>query len=314
MKDEILGQANWDNFKNAIEKAKVSCENADVSVADHFAIQIRNRVHACPRLAVKSVKTHSPVTWMTASPFGQKRIMDGRMHTIDYLLQNSNLPGPRGNLELLYDFSRNADTEIVRKCLEYITTDTSNSPEEFVGMCGILGYAQINKDRNKAVLAFLRKYASHDSWRIREAVAMSIQEISVNNIGETLENIKPWIEGNFLEQRAVVAGLCEPKLLNNEINNINILKILEKITQNISHDNKLSDQEVSLRKALGYGWSVVIVSTPKNGKKYFEKLFHLSGKHVSWVIKENLKKNRLIKMDSEWVKKCGSRLASVNDL
>jgi hypothetical protein len=230
------------------------------------------------------------------------------MYTIDYLLQNSNLPGPRGNLELLYDFSRNADAEIVRKCLEYIKADTGNSPEEFVGMCGILGYAQINKAKNKAALAFLRNYASHTSWRIREAVAMGIQEISVDNIEKTLENIEPWIDGNFLEQRAVVAGLCEPKLLKNEANNITILKTLEKITCNINHDNKLSDQEVSLRKALGYGWSVVIVSTPENGKKYFEKLFQLHGKHVNWVVKENLKKNRLIKMDSEWVKKCSVRL------
>jgi hypothetical protein len=234
--------------------------------------------------------------------------MEGRMHTIEHLLKNSNLPGPRGNLELLYDFSRNADAEIICKCLEYVKTDTSNSPEEFVGMCGILGYAQINKTRNKTVLAFLRNYASHNSWRIREAVAMGIQEISVNNIEKTLENLESWINGNFLEQRAVVAGLCEPKLLKNEINNINILKILEKITLNVNHDNKLSDQEVSLRKALGYGWSVVIASTPESGKRYFEKLFHLSGKHVGWIIKENLKKNRLIKMDSEWVKKCSTRL------
>jgi hypothetical protein len=240
--------------------------------------------------------------------------MEGRMYAIDYLLQNSNLPGPRGNLELLYDFSRNAEAEIVHKCLEYIKADTSNSPEEFVGMCGILGYAQINKTRNKSILAFLRNYASHNSWRIRETVAMGIQEISVNNIEKTLENIEPWIEGNFLEQRAVVAGLCEPKLLKNEINNIAILKILERITRNINHDHKLSDQEISLRKALGYGWSVVIVSTPENGRKYFEKLFRLPGKNINWVIKENLKKNRLIKMDSEWVKKCGIRLTTAGAL
>jgi hypothetical protein len=233
------------------------------------------------------------------------------MYTIEYLLKNSNLPGPRGNLELLYDFSKTADAGIVRKCLEYIKTDTSNSPEEFVGMCGILGYAQINKAGNKAVLAFLRNYASHHSWRIREAVAMGIQEISVENIGETLENIGPWVDGNFLEQRAVVAGLCEPKLLKNESSNINILDILEKITRNLNHDNKLSDPEVSLRKALGYGWSVVIASTPKSGKSHFEKLFRLSGKHVNWIIRENLKKNRLIKMDPEWVEKCNNRLTTV---
>jgi len=34
---EILGYAKWDNFKNAIEKAKTACENAGVTVSDHFA-------------------------------------------------------------------------------------------------------------------------------------------------------------------------------------------------------------------------------------------------------------------------------------
>ena len=34
---EILGYTKWDNFKNAIEKAKIACDNAGVYVADHFA-------------------------------------------------------------------------------------------------------------------------------------------------------------------------------------------------------------------------------------------------------------------------------------
>lgn len=34
---EILGYSKWDNFKNAIEKAKTACENAGVPIADHFA-------------------------------------------------------------------------------------------------------------------------------------------------------------------------------------------------------------------------------------------------------------------------------------
>ncbi|MCX6139152.1 MAG: DNA damage-inducible protein D [Ignavibacteriales bacterium] len=34
---EILGYSKWDNFKNAIEKATVACENAGVFVSDHFA-------------------------------------------------------------------------------------------------------------------------------------------------------------------------------------------------------------------------------------------------------------------------------------
>jgi DNA-damage-inducible protein D len=34
---EILGYSKWDNFNKAIEKAKISCENAGLSVQDHFA-------------------------------------------------------------------------------------------------------------------------------------------------------------------------------------------------------------------------------------------------------------------------------------
>jgi len=33
----ILGYSKWENFKNAIEKAKQSCENAGIRVQDHFA-------------------------------------------------------------------------------------------------------------------------------------------------------------------------------------------------------------------------------------------------------------------------------------
>jgi DNA-damage-inducible protein D len=34
---EILGYSKWDNFKNAIEKAKTACKNAGFLVSDHFA-------------------------------------------------------------------------------------------------------------------------------------------------------------------------------------------------------------------------------------------------------------------------------------
>jgi len=34
---EILGYTKWDNFKNAVGKARLACENAGISVSDHFA-------------------------------------------------------------------------------------------------------------------------------------------------------------------------------------------------------------------------------------------------------------------------------------
>lgn len=34
---KLLGYAQWRNFENVIEKAKVSCETSEVSISDHFA-------------------------------------------------------------------------------------------------------------------------------------------------------------------------------------------------------------------------------------------------------------------------------------
>ena len=34
---EILGYSKWDNFKNALEKAKKACENSGLAISDHFA-------------------------------------------------------------------------------------------------------------------------------------------------------------------------------------------------------------------------------------------------------------------------------------
>ena len=32
----LLGYADWRNFLNAVEKAKISCKNASEAVTDHF--------------------------------------------------------------------------------------------------------------------------------------------------------------------------------------------------------------------------------------------------------------------------------------
>jgi len=230
------------------------------------------------------------------------------MDSIRYLLENSNLPGPRGNLKLLYEFSENADEIEIERCIEYIKPNLKNSPEEFVGMCGILSYSLKYQNDLKRVVSFLKKYASHNSWRIRESVAISIQEISIEKLKKTIIELQSFREGNEFEKRAVIAGLCEPKLLKNRELNIEILNILFEISQCLAHDHKLDEGGRSLRKALGYGWSVVISNIPEEGKQIFEKMFGLNGKHIKWIMKENLKKQRLIKLDPIWIDSCLQRL------
>jgi len=226
------------------------------------------------------------------------------MKTIENLLKNSGLPGPRANLELLHSFSKKATESEVNECFSFYRDDLHNSPEEFVVMCGIVGYCILNKDNIPKTLMTIRKYASHSSWRIRESVAIGIQEIAENNMCEIIDNLKKWMDGNDLEKRAIVAALCEPRLLKEKTIIIELLEILNIITMGFDKiDGKLSENQNSLRKTLGYGWSVAIISLPDEGKSAFEKIAECNNKHIKWIVKENLRKKRLTVMDKKWVEK-----------
>jgi len=226
------------------------------------------------------------------------------MKTIENLLKNSGLPGPRANLELLNSFSKKATESEVNECFSFYRDDLHNSPEEFVVMCGIVGYCILNKDNIPKTLMTIRKYASHSSWRIRESVAIGIQEIAENNLNEIIDNLKKWMDGNDLEKRAIVAALCEPRLLKEKTIIVELLEILNIITMGFDKiDGKLSENQNSLRKTLGYGWSVAIVSLPDESKSAFEKIAGCNNKHIKWIVKENLRKKRLTVMDKKWVEK-----------
>jgi hypothetical protein len=52
---------------------------------------------------------------------------------------------------------------------------------------------------------------------------------------------------------------------------------------------------------LGYCWSVAVAALPIDGKALMEKWLVNPDKDVQWIMKENLKKNRLRRMDEHWV-------------
>lgn len=59
----------------------------------------------------------------------------------------------------------------------------------------------------------------------------------------------------------------------------------------------------ALKKGLAYCWSVAIVGYPEEGKQRFEKWVACDDRDISWIMKENLKKDRLRKMDREWTER-----------
>jgi hypothetical protein len=62
-----------------------------------------------------------------------------------------------------------------------------------------------------------------------------------------------------------------------------------------------SEGFIALRKGLGYCWSVAVVALPEQGKLLMEKWSTDPDKDIHWIMKENLKKTRLTRMDADWV-------------
>ena len=221
---------------------------------------------------------------------------------LDYLKEHSGLPGPRADLELLQIVSDLGDEQFFMECLDYneIIAPT-NTPGEFIAACGVTGLGSLISSGKLQYYELLRKYASDSRWRVREGVAFALQIIGKKDFDSLIDRIGDWKEGNPYEKRAVVAGLCEPVLIKEKNNALVVLEFLEYIFDSIEMIPDRKDESFRvLKKGLGYGLSVAIVAYPVKGKALFEKLLLKKDSDISWILKENLKKKRLERMDQNW--------------
>jgi hypothetical protein len=222
-----------------------------------------------------------------------------------YLLQESGLPGPRGNLELAQVVADEGDRELFEHFLTYTPeVAPTNDPREFLAFCGVVGLGRLLAEGDEQVLNVLRPYASDPRWRLREAVAMALQRLGKKNMGLLLAAMEIWSAGNWLEKRAAAAALAEPVLLHNEKDVLKILQILDRITASMENSEDAASKDYkTLQQGLGYCWSVAVVAAPKEGKRLMEKWFSCADPAIRRTMQENLKKNRLIRMDAAWVEK-----------
>jgi hypothetical protein len=226
-----------------------------------------------------------------------------------YLLKESGLPGPRGNLELAQVVADEGNQELFLRYIAY-TADAApvNSPYEFLAFCGIVGLGRLLAEGDTDLLETLRQSASDPRWRMREGVAMALQRLGDVNMEQLIAAMREWAHGTALERRAAAAALCEPRLLGQTQHAHAVLGILDQITLCIEQaEDRRSKNFLTLRKGLGYCWSVAVVSLPAEGKALMEKWLVNADKDIRWIMKENLKKARLARMDAEWVKKWGGR-------
>jgi len=223
-----------------------------------------------------------------------------------FLMENSGLPGPRGNLELAHAVTQEGSQKQFEHFLTYHAEE--NTPEVFVFFCGVMGLGKLAVGKTE-LFNRLREYASDPRWRIREAVATGLQLTGDQDMDLLLTEMKKWNKGNWYEKRAAAAALAEPRLLKQSKHSKQVLAILDRITASMEKDDNSRDASFKvLRQAMGYCWSVAVAALSDEGKPMMEHWLDSEDKDIQWMMKENLKKNRLVKMDETWVKKCLKKL------
>lgn len=229
-----------------------------------------------------------------------------------YLREQSRLPGPRANLELVNDLSHLLaalvleEPENVRGLLNYLISSSenikTNTPEEFIVLCGIVAMgacASVEPAWWDETLEVLYHHTCSTSWRVREGVALAFQRLLHIEPQKTIAYLTGLAStGNILQQRAAIAAIAEPPLLHSATMIQGALAI-QHIILDRAHTVPLTDRKHedfrALRQTLGYTLSVVTAASPEEGFALMQECASWSDPDITWVLRENLKKKRLAK-------------------
>ncbi|MEI6777620.1 MAG: HEAT repeat domain-containing protein [Chloroflexales bacterium] len=220
-----------------------------------------------------------------------------------YLRQESRLPGPRSNLELAQAVAEEGDAACFERLLCYDAVRApTNTPDEFLAVCGVLGLGRLLAEGQRELLPRLRDLARDPRWRTREAVAMALQRLGDVDMAALIDAMESWATDTPLVQRAAAAALCEPRLLRDPALAARVLVVLDTITASIPQQrDRRSEAFQALRKGLGYCWSVAVAALPAVGKPAMERWMTSDDPDIRWIMRQNLTKARLARVDAAWV-------------
>lgn len=233
-----------------------------------------------------------------------------------YLREQSHLPGPRANLGLVGEFSDELASYALRspqevwKVLHTLVRDAqqveTNTPEEFVALCGTVALgacAATNEGWREAGFERLSQLARNPAWRVREGAAMAFQRLLAIVPEVTVVYLLNLAgEGDCLQQRACIAAVAEPFLLQTIEMKEAALAIQRKIVlrfRDIPQDERRREDVRILRQALAYTLSVVAAAYPEQGFALLRECASWGDVDITWVIRENLKKKRLAKFTEQ---------------
>ena len=213
-----------------------------------------------------------------------------------FLSAHSNLPGPRANLELARAVADWAPDELV--------DSLAGEQDEFLLFCAVLALGErLARAADPRIEAVLREHARDPRWRIREGVATGLQRVGDRELPRLCALVRDWAATDDpLVKRAAAAAICEPRLLVGPPGAPTALAVCSRVTSWIAvlpPERRPQAEVRSLRKALGYCWSVAIVADPADGLPAFELLRGSEDPDVRWIVRENEGKARMRKVLAE---------------
>ncbi|MFN8519811.1 MAG: HEAT repeat domain-containing protein [Chloroflexota bacterium] len=227
-----------------------------------------------------------------------------------WLEARSGLPGPRANLELL---DAVGDVVAAERLLAWSELTPQAAPSgtsrEYLPVCGVAGIGRLLVEAGAGaegsepllapllapLLGRLLAAASDPRWRVREAVAIALQRWGDAGMAPLLAATDRWADSSDrLVQRAVVAALCEPRLLREPATAAHVARTLDAITATLAGaPDRRSEPYRVLRQALAYGWSVAVAADPLPGWATFGRWVDSDDPDVAWLVRQNLGKRRM---------------------
>jgi hypothetical protein len=232
-----------------------------------------------------------------------------------YLTAHSALPGPRMNIALASTFADVIGRLVTQPDMPPVdrlealldgwaeltlVEAPANDPREILPSTAALTYGQVAVARpdwwNDEVRK-LRRAASHRRWRVREMVAAALQRMLAADWQRTYQVLTNWLlDDDPLVIRASAAAIAEPPLLKNKARGDDALFIQARAVEwlaRLPQERRREEAVGVLRKALGYTLSVATAATPEAGLALLVQLSASADKDIQWIVRENLKKQRL---------------------
>jgi hypothetical protein len=230
-----------------------------------------------------------------------------------FLVENSNLPGPRANLMLAMELGKlvsnswDGHSEFLKKCINAWTKD------EYLRTCRniTLGYIMAeHPEEDEWIARILYEDNFSEGWRPREAVTIGLCRALERRPDDTLALLEKWNKkGDLTVLRNTLVALADPHNLkeNEKIrDSLRLYTILAMDAIKNEKETKSKGYDI-LKKSLGFTVSVAAVEDPKM-MQLLDTWVDSDTRPWKNILRSNLKKSRLIKKYPEWTMSLQGRL------